>query len=154
MRTTGFYFQGRQAEKKFATLFPNHLRANTVEDRYEGWDFKVPGWGRVNVKGLSRNRRFDSNFQLDHVWVELKTVDGRAGWGLSDTVDAVAFETHDGFLLIKQEDLQDCVFDRLVFEPGTQPYHLHSRPSRQDLVTRVPIKDLKEYDHAIISTSN
>lgn len=78
-------------------------KSNRNEDIYEHWDFRVKN-SLVDVKGLKKISRSDSDFNFDTTWVEIQNVRGDLGW-LKGKADFIAFEQKEYYLITRRLDL-------------------------------------------------
>lgn len=143
----GFLSDGKRKEKEFVDLVSkNHhelVYPTTEQDINEHWDIQINNV-RFDIKGLKKISRSDAHFNSSIHWIEIKNVHGKSGW-LYGMADYISFETNDSWLIVKRSNLIKMVEDKLimVFTDAPQPYKMYSRKGRHDVLTIVPIEDLK-----------
>lgn len=123
---------------------PKWLQIETAthnEDVYKHWDVKVNGL-RYDVKAAKRIQRTDPDVQYDYTWVELRNVKGLGGW-LVGEADYIVFELEKEFILVDRMDLFQLVTANIKPVVGAGPYERYQREDRGDLLTLVPINDLR-----------
>ena len=137
----GFLRRGKEVEKRFAKLLGNLVWATTGEDRRGHWDvsgnlpdeyctnFIDKKQLKFDVKGLKKLNRFDSNYQDELAWIELRNVSGNRGWVLGDA-DYVVFERTNSWMVVLRQDLLELVDSKLKslkYPVGKKPYHLYNQ---------------------------
>ena len=130
--------RGKAAELRFYNLMVsrgNVVRESTEEeDIYQHIDFWVNDVS-FDVKGMKN---------LDSIWLELRNVQGKAGW-LEAEVDYIAFDLEDvqAFAIFKTKDLlqfvRDNVTERARFKSDYLRYY--TREGKRDVIVQV------RYDH-------
>lgn len=144
-----------EKEKEFARLFKNcTIIYPTIEqDMFDHWDLEIDGV-KFDVKAMKKiNRRDEEPTNLFN-FVELKNVKGKIGW-LYGEADAFAFETKNKWLLVKKDDLQNLVLEKVTSERVTKShqslYKIYTRFGKKDEVTMVHNMDLVEIAYKIIN---
>lgn len=138
--------RGKLKEQEFASLFElsTIVFSTKEQDVAEHWDVSIDGL-KYDVKSLRKENRWDSDYNENLHWVELKNVRGEIGSLFSPYVNYFAFETFDYWIIVDQQRLKNFIrekcFDKVV---GTSKdyYELYSRPNRQDIITKVKTLDL------------
>lgn len=129
--------EGKEAEKRFASLFDEVRTSTPSQDVHEHWDLQISM--KIDVKGKSRVR------EDDLWWIEIKNVAGKTGW-LYGKADAFAFETEDFWIIVLKEDLQRLVDEKcsaeVVEKSGDALYKLYRRKDRKDVLTLIKGFDL------------
>jgi hypothetical protein len=144
-----------EKEKEFASLFKgcNIVYPTREQDMFEHWDVEVQGL-KFDVKAMKRINRSDDQPTNLFNFIELKNVRGNTGWAYGKA-DAFAFETKNKWLLVKKEDLQRLIQEKVsniqVDRSFKALYKKYTRPGRQDVVTMVHNMDLVEIAYKIIS---
>jgi hypothetical protein len=122
-------------------------KSDRSSDMYEHWDFKVND-SLVDVKGLKRISRSNSEFSTDYTWVEFKNVRGQKGW-LQGIANYIAFEQLDHFLIVGRLDLlhycQSSISKELVQSSKDSYYKLYSRAGRKDIISLISLSLLKKH---------
>ena len=100
-------------------------------------------WQQI-VKGLKKVNRSDQETNEHIHWVELKNVNGKAGWLYGDA-DFFSFEIKDYWLVVDKVDLQRFIAEKCrekirVSKP--ELYKLYQRKDRKDIITLVSSYDL------------
>jgi len=139
---------GRVAEVRFVRaaeeLGLNVTKSSREEDMREHVDywlaFNEKGkWG-VDVKG---------NNLPDEIWVELMNVGGNPGW-LHGSAKIIAFDMPEerGFSVVDRLELKEWVDQNVELEHVTHKRDayrkLYRRKDRQDLITKLILRDLRE----------
>ena len=123
-KNTKSWDRGQRVEKSFKSLLkerdPNYRKANR-EDQFRHIDYHTY-FGTIDVKAKKRISRSDSEEQNELIWVEFLNVQGRKGW-LTSSVDVIAFERDDDFLLVKRNYLLGlakslCDLDKFLNVPN------------------------------------
>lgn len=158
----GFLRRGQRVEKAFAELAVRHgcsVRfATRMQDIDEHWDLAIAdseGEVLVDVKGMKSLERGSPSQDKWH-WIELHGVRRTdPGWLYGGKADLIAFETEGDFVMIERERLIDLV-ERLVAKDTPRvglalsaAYRLYSRPDRDDLMTLIETKHIREQAYAI-----
>lgn len=143
--------EGTEAENEFITLRGDCFlrRATRSEDMNEHWDILDSEYGRVDVKAAKRRHR-GGNVDFT-IWWEFMTVnrppDNKPciGWGIPNQVERfVAVRAADGFYLINPSDIVEDM--RKIYKRGKrgrEPFCLHGRAGRGDLMTILPMGYVK-----------
>jgi hypothetical protein len=137
-----FLKAGKVKEAEFAKLFNNVTASSKEQDMKEHWDLQV-GF-KVDVKGLKKVRRSDSEVNENIHWLEIRNVNGANGWLYSEETDLFAFETHNYWIVVEKAALQALVKERVqkVLVESPELYKLYRRKGRKDLMTLVSSMDL------------
>ena len=106
----------------------------------------------VDVKGLKRVSRGDSDVQDKTIWIELKNVASNNGW-LYGKANIIAFETFTSFLIVRRLDLValiDKIVDKTKRATSAKDalYKLYTRYGRNDEITMIKTSDLEEITRA------
>lgn len=156
------FFEGKRAEEIFREL-TGATEATHSEDRYEHTDCWL-GNVRVDVKGLKRSSK------KGYILVEFVAVDGRKGWCSPEGADMIAFQTEEGFIVVKNSSLYKMARHKwrikgngdkkVTRKNGMRPedghvYTLLGRQpwrgrERKDVFMYVPIEDVLKLPHTII----
>jgi len=118
--------------------------SNNQQDMIEHWDLKITKSYKTDVKALKKIRRADQNVQEDYHYIEILGVTGELGWAFAEGVNMFAFETFDYWVLVKKEDLQNLVKEKVQKEWVKSPtlYKMYRRNGRKDIITLVKTLDL------------
>ena len=149
--------RGQELEKEFYEILKlrdKNARQATPQEQYKHIDF-FTYFGTIDVKSKKRIGRADVDEQETIVWLEYKNVQGRDGW-LVSSVDILAFERDDDFILVKRKELQRmadklCNLDDMVDKSSDALYKGYTRKGRKDLITQVKMKDVMKLEHKIWS---
>ena len=149
--------RGQELERKFYEILKlrdKNARQATPQEQYKHIDF-FTYFGTIDVKSKKRIGRADVDEQDTIVWLEYKNVQGRDGW-LVSSVDILAFERDDDFILVKRKELQRmadklCNLDDMVDKSSDALYKGYTRKGRKDLITQVKMKDIMELEHKVWS---
>jgi len=136
-----FLKRGKKTEEEFAKLFKSHKRSSKSQDINEHWDLEISH--KIDVKGLKKVRRADSDVNEHFHWVEIKNVHGNSGW-LYGEADYFAFELQSFWVIVSKEDLQNRIAKKTIKTYYDSPtvYGLYQRKGRKDVMTIVPSYDL------------
>jgi len=140
--------EGKSKEQDFIDVARNNgfsiSHANPSQDRYQHWDIKLTKSHKIDVKGLKKIRRGDRDVQEIFHYAEIKNVEGKPGWCYSDYVDMFAFETFDYWIIVKKQDLQDMLKEKVskVWSTSPELYKMYHRNGRKDIITLVKTIDL------------
>lgn len=102
----------------------------------------------VDVKSMKKISRIDTEPQDQWVWIELHGVNaGNKGWLFGGKSDFIAFQTRQGFILVRREALiilVDELIDitRRVRTASEAPYKVYQRAGRYDEITLIEKKHL------------
>lgn len=116
-----FYLNGRLDEVfvrdaiKY-TLGGETERATTDEDTTKHVDFwwNSPRKGRIgiDVKGLNKNKRSDTEYDDSIHWLELQNVKGDNGW-LKGDAEYIAFRTNSNIIFVNRKKLLDFALESI-----------------------------------------
>lgn len=136
-------------------------KANLNDDKYKHvdlwWDSPKCGRLGIDVKGLKKNKRTDTITDDTIQWIEIQGVTGYKGW-IYGAMDYIAFLTNSQVLFVKPSAL----YGKLLFEIAGKPletrcprdfYLPYRRNGRQDIVVKVPTKDIEVISHFKLSLS-
>lgn len=126
--------------------------ATEHQDMYKHWDVRINGV-TYDVKAARRISRTDAEVQYDYTWVELRNVRGLGGW-LVGEAEKIAFELHDSFLIVDRIALFELITANIQPVVGKGPYERYQRQDRNDLITLVPIADMRKIDSYTIPKFN
>lgn len=145
-----FLLIGGQKETEFCELFANAAKSTVAENIYEKWDVGVTS--KIDVKGLKKIRRSDSDVNENIHWLEIKGVTGHLGSVYSDHVDYFAFETVKYWIIVDKLKLQKLISENVIKEFVNEPklYYLFKRQDRLDILTLAPTLDLMYISEKII----
>jgi hypothetical protein len=137
-----FLKSGKAVEQEFSNLFQNTEPSSVEEDINEHWDVLVKY--KVDVKGLKKVRRNDSEVNENIHWVELLNVNGKHGWLYSNETDFYAFELKKYWIIVEKKKLQEFIASKVDKTYVTNPelYKLYRRVGRMDTITLVDSFDL------------
>jgi len=137
-----FLKKGKSVEQEFAKLFRNTEPSTTEQDINEHWDVLVKY--KIDVKGLKKVSRSDSEVNENIHWVELLNVNGKHGWLYSQETDFFAFELKNYWIIVEKKKLQDFIATKVekTYVPFKAPYKLYRREGRMDTITLVDSFDL------------
>lgn len=142
-------------EKEFADLFPRSILVypSREQDMFEHWDICIDGV-KYDVKAMKKISRGDDLPTNIFNFLEIKNVRGNKGWVYGDA-DAFAFETHNKWIIVLKEDLQNLIKTKVkkvwVNKSSDCLYKLYRRSGRKDCITMVHNMDLVEVSHTLIS---
>jgi DNA-binding Lrp family transcriptional regulator len=142
MKWTESYKYGDKAEQRFANILPNPIFATNDQNIFEHWDV-ANGDIKYDVKAMKKFRRSDPT-PTDRIhYVELKNVNGKAGW-LYGKADYIAFETRSYWVIVSRQRLQELIEYNSPMETSEAPqvYKLYTRSGRKDMITMIPTIDL------------
>jgi flagellar basal body rod protein FlgG len=120
---------------------------------------------KIDVKARKKNKRKDSNFNDDWLWLEFDNVQGKDGW-LKGKATHIAFEREGEFALVPRAELLEWSKKKIAENNGGRitikakvssatkaKYKLYTRWRRQDLLTQVAYDDMiKEMENILIWT--
>lgn len=115
--------------------------ATDHQDMFKHWDIKIQGI-TYDVKAARKISRSDAEVQYDYTWVELRNVRGLGGW-LVGEAERIAFELQDEFLIVDRIALFEWITKNLKPEVGKGIYERYQRQNRSDLITLVPMHDIR-----------
>lgn len=139
-----FVKEGKSKEAEFASLLTNPVFATQEQDIHEHWDVEDAMMIKYDVKGMKKFRRSDPTPTDRLHWIELRNVNGKAGW-IYGMADIIAFETRKWWVLVERKNLVQFVEGILIGDdpsPNPEPYKLYQREGRKDLLTVLPTVDL------------
>ncbi len=133
---------GKLTETEFAKLFNNVTPSTKEQDMYEHWDLKLTT--KIDVKAIKKENRYDTVYNENFHWVEIKNVHGKLSW-LYGEADFFAFETEDYWILVDKLKLQDFMKTKMTGKKVGKvkdPYELYQRDGRKDVIVKVKTIDL------------
>jgi len=133
---------GKLSEAEFANLFTNVTPSTKEQDMYEHWDLKLTT--KIDVKAIKKENRYDTVYNENFHWVEIKNVHGKLSW-LYGEADYFAFETEDYWILVDKLKLQDFMRTKMTGKKVGKvkdPYELYQRDGRKDVIVKVKTIDL------------
>lgn len=133
---------GKLTEVEFANLFTDVTPSTKEEDMYEHWDLKLTT--NIDVKAIKKENRYDTFYNENFHWVEIKNVNKENGW-LYGKTDFFAFETEDYWVLVDKLKLQDFIKSKMAGKKIGKlkdPYELYRRDGRKDVIVKVKTIDL------------
>ena len=148
---------GRLGEEKFKRLALERgyrLRLpDGSQDYLEHWDVEIIKATEHYLVDVKAMKRVKGQIQGLWVWVELTNVAGKPGWLYSSKADLFAFETENGFILVRPDPLKRLVSERVedkrVRFPEHAHYCLYQRDGRGDIVTLISMADMKSVTEEI-----
>ena len=137
-----FLKQGKSLENEFAKLFNSTEPSTKEQDINEHWDIMVKY--KIDVKGLKKIRRGDSEVNEHIHWVELINVQGKRGWLYSNETDYFAFELKKYWIIVEKNKLQNFIALNVekTYVDTAELYKLYRRSGRVDTITLVDSFDL------------
>ena len=125
-----FLRNGFETEAEFCKLFENAVKSNKYQDINEHWDLMINY--KIDVKGLRKIKRSDTEVNENIHWVEIKNVNGKLGW-LYGEADYFAFETIDYWIIIDKFKLQKLITDKTnkIYHKTPTLYSLYRRDGRK-----------------------
>jgi hypothetical protein len=146
---------GHKAEDVFATIAARKGWKVTIASNYaninDHWDVLIEKGAeryRVDVKGMKRLSRHDSNAQDEWMWIELHGVrEHDRGWLYDGKAELVAFEKKRSFVVVRRDGLIKLVeqlvdLSTTVHSARAARYKVYSRPGRPDRITMVEMEKL------------
>lgn len=133
---------GKLTEAEFANLFTNVTPSTKEQDMYEHWDLKLTT--KIDVKAIKKENRYDTVYNENFHWVEIKNVHGKLSW-LYGEADFFAFETEDYWILVDKLKLQEFMKIKMTGKKVGKvkdPYELYQRDGRKDVIVKVKTIDL------------
>ncbi len=133
---------GKLSESEFAKLFTNVTPSTKEQDMYEHWDLKLTT--KIDVKAIKKENRYDTFYNENFHWVEIKNVRGKLSW-LYGEADFFAFETEDYWILVDKLKLQEFMKSKMAGKKVGKvkdPYELYQRDGRKDVIVKVKTIDL------------
>lgn len=149
---------GNYAEKLFNDLAIKNgfkvIKSSRDEDMFDHIDFHVERGifkASIEVKSEKKISRKDYDVQSSYLWLELRNVNGDSGW-VYGKADYIAFQTGEGFLLVKTELLRSYIEDNVNFDsyvdyPDQALKRLYNRVGREDILTLISVHDLIKYNN-------
>lgn len=151
-----YYLSGRLDESFVMdavkhTLGGDVKRSTSKEDREKHIDFwwDSPRKGRIgiDVKGIKKNGRSDSQLDDTINWLELINVEGKPGW-LYGEAEYIAFRTFTKILFVKRDKLLSFALEKTKDKEivGYNPkdfYVPYQRFKRKDVILKIPTSDLE-----------
>lgn len=149
------YANGLEDEKIVMALTEQQFGGRTIKaSQYDDtkrhidfwwYDNKGKAYG-IDVKGIKRNNRHDSNKDATIHWVELKNVRGDDGWVYGEAV-YIAFMTAEQVLFVPRKSLASYVESmingkELVSINPHECYIPYQRSGRKDIIVKMPTHDL------------
>ena len=158
-----FYINGLKDENFVMEAVQNTLggkceKSTPKEDRFQHVDFwwDSPKKGRIgiDVKGIKKKNRNDSEYDDTIHWIEIKNVNGENGWIYGNS-EYIAFRTNTKIIFVKNTVLQKLSEDKvvlkdLVFKNPKECYVPYQRWGRKDVVYKIPTCDLINISDFII----
>jgi predicted glutamine amidotransferase len=139
-------------EKEFSSLYKNPVFATKEEDMYKHFDVIVDGM-KVDVKGMKKINRQDSEVNPHFHYVEFMNVNGDKGWMYGEA-DVIAFEQPTCFILVNREKLlsfcREKIIDKKVGDKK-EVYKLYRRSGRKDVMTIIPTEDLYKIKDDVVN---
>ena len=146
---------GQKAEGVFAGIAAKKgwrvAAASNYANINDHWDLLIEKGAakyRVDVKGMKRLSRRDSDVQDEWIWIELHGVRERdRGWLYDGKAELMAFEKKGSFVIVKRDDLIELVehlvdMNATVYTAKAARYKVYSRPGRPDRITMIETKKL------------
>jgi hypothetical protein len=104
-----------------------------------------------NVKGQKKIRRSDLSPSSIYHWLEIKKHTGQAGWVFKGA-HFIVFELDHTWLIVERQRLEELVRHKAVKAicKDPEPYKMYHRKSfkskagKCDILTLIPVKDLRE----------
>jgi len=145
-----FLKNGKAVEQEFAKLFRDTEPSTQEQDINEHWDILIKY--KIDVKGLKKVRRNDSEVNENIHWVEALNVNGKLGWLYSDLTDFFAFELKNYWIIVEKQKLQDFIALKVEKTYVQYPtlYKLYRREGRMDAITLVESFDLVYISECLI----
>lgn len=148
---------GRLGEEKFRKMALNRgYRLNLPrhsQDYLEHWDVEIRKRTAKYLVDVKAMKRLKGEIQDLWVWVEIVNIAGKPGWIYRTHAHLIAFETMEGFVLVKPEELRKIVAERVekkvVKFPEHAHYCLYSRDGRDDVITLISMADVKSVSEEI-----
>ncbi len=143
---TKFLSAGKKTEERFKELLlkSNILTTNSSEeeDIHDHVDLNIVY--KIDVKGVKKIRRHDTEPNENFHYVEIKNVNGQTGWAWATEVDFFVFETNNYWIVVEKEQLQELIKQKVIkeFMPTPTAYKLYQREGRKDIITLVETIDL------------
>ena len=147
----------REAEGRFVSMSLQRgfsvMQASLREDYEHHWDVAIAKGTRKKLIDVKAMKRLKGEIQDLWVWVEIVNIAGKPGWIYRTHAHLVAFETMEGFVLVKPGELRKIVDERVEKKVVKYPEHAHyclySRDGRDDVITLISIADVKSVSEEI-----
>ena len=98
------------------TLGGETMRSTREEDINDHvdfwWNSPKKGWIGIDVKGMNKAKRTDSDFDDSIHWLEIQNVKGKNGW-LKGNAEYIAFRTKHDIMFVKREKLLNFALERI-----------------------------------------
>lgn len=132
---------GKDKEAEFAAFFQETEFSSKDQDIREHWDISIKY--KVDVKGMKKILRTDTEPNQNWHYLEIKNVKGNKGWVYGDA-DYFAFELEKYWILVEKKNLQFWISQNIEKEYTDSPeaYKLYTRTQREDIITLIPSIDL------------
>ena len=123
------------------------IKASREEDMYSHidviWEQDSKRY-TFDIKSAKKESRSDNLPNYDINWIEIQNVRGNLGW-LYGKADYIVFETYKHWLIVKRTDIITLINSKVVdktIQNSKEFYTYYQRNGRQDIVVKVPTKDL------------
>jgi hypothetical protein len=150
--TYKFIEESKKVELSFSKYLEEPQASTRKQDMHEHWDvqgtlpsLREKGILKFDVKGKKKENRSDKTYMKSSTWVELKNVQGRAGWAYGEA-DYIAFDRLQDWLLVDRKELLKFTKEKiksLDFKEGKQLYHVYTRVGKKDVIVKVLFEDLE-----------
>ena len=147
-----FIEEGKKIELSFSKFLEKPIASTRKQDMFEHWDVKgtLPSLRekvilKFDVKGQKKENRSDKSYMNSSTWIELKNVQGKAGWA-SGKADYIAFNRMQEWLLVDRKELLNFTEEKiksLGFKEGKELYHVYTRAGKKDVIVKVLFEDLE-----------
>ena len=150
---------GEKAEDVFARIAIQKGWRVTAASNYaninDHWDLLIKKGAegyRVDVKGMKRLSRRDSDVQDEWIWIELHGVrEHDRGWLYDGKAELIAFEKKGTFVVVMRNDLIKLVeqlvdMNTTVHSAKDARYKVYSRSGRPDKITMIETEKLKSIE--------
>ncbi len=140
------------SELEFFSLFENSTWSTEQEDMFQHIDLRIDEM-TVDVKGLKKTNRGDSNVDASIHWVEFQNVNGDKGW-IYGQATHIAFEIVDAYILLEREVLYNFCKEKIVDRKVKDTkglYTLYRRKGRNDVITMILTEDILKLPHVILN---
>jgi hypothetical protein len=123
--------------------------ATREEDIYKHFDIvmydETMKETKVDVKARKKLNRVETDYMVDHMWVECYNVFGSLGW-LYGEANIIAQQIDKYFMLIDRVELalfiSNKLENKLVTERRDALYKMYQRKDRKDILTLIKLSDL------------
>lgn len=130
-----------------------------MQDHVDFW-WDSPKMGRIgiDVKGIKKKSRKDTEVDDTIHWIELLNVRGNLGW-IYGKATYIAFRTKKNILFVKNSVLRDfankmTVGKKVVNVNPKEFYVPYQRYGRKDMIIKVPTSDLEKLADFTIETES